>query len=812
MGQRMKTKAAIEVPVKNLRWSCPTSALPFRTSTKELKPLKKIVGQQRAIEALELGARIRSQGYNIWASGVIGTGRMTTIRQILDDIKSMKPTLYDFAYVHNFRQGESPVLLRFAAGEGRVFKRMIDESMAVIRRRIPQLFEEEQFQKTRNTIIQKFQNRERAVLTDFDSKIRPSGFVVGQLQDEDGTSRTEIFPIVDGKPVTIDDVDQLVQDGKLTIQQAKAIAKAYTAYQDELAKIGRMSMRVLVDFRKELNKHDQAAVGILVRSILDDLQKSFPRNRVREYLDGVMSHILEHLDDYVRVYQAKLAGSIDEGIEEAARMLETNTSVNLVVDNYDTKTAPISVETSPTYASLFGTIEKRMDARGFVMSDFSHIKAGSLLRSDGGFVVMNAIDVLSDPMIWMSLKKLLLYGRLEIQPHENQFQLNTIKPDHINVDVKVILLGDPSMYLALWAADEDFHKMFKIHAEFDAYTHRSAEMIRNYCSFLSLMSTNEGLLHCDKGAAAKIVEWAVEFTDSQEKISLQFSYAADLLREASHYARMSNAKVVRADHVKHALAMRKERSNRADMEIRESIKKDILLIDVKGKRVGQINGLTVYSSGIVSFGKPARITATVSAGNAGIINIEREVQMSGPIHSKGVYILSGLLRSLFSRAQPISFTASVAFEQSYGGVDGDSASTTEVIALLSAISNIPIRQDIGVTGSINQKGDIQTVGGVNEKVTGFFEICKDKGLTGTQGVILPEQNVRDLMLSEEIIAAVKAKKFIIYAVSRIEQAIEIMMSQPAGMRNKQGDFPSDTVFGKVQHNLNVLHEASKTNN
>lgn len=805
----MKKTSVHEVAAKNLRWTCPTSALPFKTSTKELKPLKKIVGQPRAVEALELGARIRSQGYNIWASGVIGTGRMTTIRQILDDIKSEKPTLFDFAYVHNFRQPESPVLLRFSAGEGRVFKRMMDECLTVIRRRIPQLFEEEQFQVTRNAIIQRFQERERVVLSEFDTKIRPSGFVVGQLQNEDGTSRTEVFPIVDGKPVTIDDVDQLVQDGKLSIEQATSISNAYAAFQEELAEIGRVSMRVLVDFRKELNKHDQAAVGMLVTSILDDIQQSFPRNRVREYLDGVRVHILEHLDEYVRVYQAKLAGTADEPTEDAARALEQITSINLIVDNYDTKTAPIAIETSPTYSSLFGTIEKRMDARGFVMSDFTHIRAGSLLRADGGFVVMNAIDVLTDPMIWNTLKKLLLYGRLEIQPLDSQFQLNTLKPDHINADVKVILLGDPAMYLALWAADEDFHKMFKVHAEFDAYTQRNAEMIRNYCSFLSMMSNEENLLHCDKGAAAAIIEWAVAFTDSQEKISLQFSYAADLLREASHYARMRNGRVIKAEHVSHALDMRQQRSNRADMEIRESIKKDVLLVDVKGSRVGQINGLTVYSSGIVSFGKPARITATVSAGNAGIINIEREVQMSGPIHSKGVYILSGLIRSLFSRAQPISFTASIAFEQSYGGVDGDSASAAEVIALLSAISNIPVRQDIGITGSINQKGDIQTVGGVNEKITGFFEVCKDKGLTGTQGIILPAQNVRDLMLPEEIIKAVNAKKFRIYAVSRIEQAIEIMMNHPAGIHRKSGEFAPGSVFAKVQANLDVLHEASR---
>ncbi|MEY3386055.1 MAG: hypothetical protein RIR53_866 [Bacteroidota bacterium] len=805
----MKHHAVKPLPAAKLRWTCPPDLLPFSRTTKEVRPLQKIVGQDRAIEALEMGARIRSQGYNIWASGVVGTGRMTTVRRILDEVKAERPTLFDFAYVHNFKHPEQPVLLRFPAGEGRIFTRMMDECLMVIRRRIPQLFEEEQFQASRKKIIQDFQTREKHVLTEFDQKIRPSGFVLGQLQDESGT-RPEIFPVVDGKTITIDEVDELVAGGKVTEAKAEEIAHAYTIHQDELAEIGRRSMRVLTDFRREIGQFDQAAVGVLLRSVFEEMQQSFPRDRVRQFIDGVTAHILDHVDEYVRVYRAKAAGVTDESIEESARHLERVTTVNLIVDNYETSTAPVIVETAPTYASLFGTIEKRIDARGFIQSDFTQIRAGSLLRADGGFVVMNAMDVLSDMAIWTSLKRLLLYGRLEIQSSDTQMMLTTIKPDHINVDVKIILLGDPAVYMALWGADEDFHKMFKVHAEFEADSLRSAEMIRNYCAFLSHLAVEEHLLHCDRAGAAAIIEWAVAFTDSQEKISLQFSYVADLLREATHFARAAKSSVVRREHVRHALDMRHKRSARADEMIREDIVKGRLLIDVKGTRVGQINGLTVYSTGIVSFGKPSRITSTVSAGNAGIINIEREVQMSGSIHSKGVYILSGLLRSIFSRSQPISFTASVAFEQSYGGVDGDSASAAEMIALLSSIANIPIRQDVAITGSINQKGDIQPVGGINEKITGFYEVCRDKGLTGTQGVILPRQNVRDLMLPEEIIKAVNKGTFFIYAIERLEEAIEILMQMPAGKRRRDGTFAEGTVYAKVQANLSVLHTASRT--
>lgn len=793
-----------------LRWSCPQAHLPFTTTTKHLKPLKRIVGQERAIEAIELGAGIRSQGYNIWASGVVGTGRMTTIRQILDHRKGERVQLHDFAYVNNFKTPDQPVLLRFQAGEGRVFARMMDEAMTVVRRRIPQLFEDEQFQTQRKGIIQRFQQREHALIGEFDAKIRPSGFVVGTLQEEDGTGRTEVFPLVDGQPVAMEDLDELVTAKKITEEQAIALQESYETHRDELNEIGRRSMRVMVDFRKELAKHDQAAVGILLNGIFEDMRTSFPRDRVLEFLQGLTTFILDHVEEFVRVYSAKQNGIADEATEELGRQLERMSIVNLILDNYDSATAPIVVETSPTYQSLFGTIERRVDARGFTVSDVSHIRAGSLLRADGGYIILNAMDVLSDAAVWAALKKVMLYGRLDIQPLDTQFQLNTIKPDYINLDVKVILLGDPAVYLALWAADEDFHKMFKIHAEFDDEAPRTREMIRHYCGFLSQIATEESLLHCDRGAAAAIIEWAVAFTETSTKISLQFAYAADLFREASHFAMLKSSRVVREEHVRHALAMRQRRSSRADEAIRESIRKGTLLIDTKGSRVGQINGLTVYSSGIVSFGKPARITATVSAGNAGIINIEREVAMSGSIHSKGVLILSGLLRTLFSRRQPMSFTASIAFEQNYGGVDGDSASAAEMIALLSAISNIPIRQDLGITGSINQKGDIQAIGGVNEKITGFFEVCKDKGMHGTQGIVIPVQNVSDLMLTDEIVDAVRAKKFHIYAIERVEEAVELMMGMPAGKSRKDGKFPEGTVFGKVQHNLDVLHEASRT--
>jgi len=800
------------LPLKHthLTWTCPSTTFTFKT-TKELRPLRKIIGQERAIEAITLGAQIPSQGYNIYLSGQSGTGRMTTARTVLEEIEKGPQDLYDFCYVHNFKQSENPVLLRFKPTEGRVFTRLMDEAISLLKRRIPQLFEEDQFQASRKAIIARFQEHEKGFLKEFDTKIKPAGFTVGQVQEEDGSVHTEIFAIVNEKPYQIEELDELVKAGTMTMAQIATITEQYVKLRDELSEIGRRSMRLMVEFRRELSQHDQAAVGVLMKGVFDDISERFKRSRVTEFLAEVQRDILSHLDDYVKLFSARATGLADDAAEEAIKTAFSRYGVNLILDNADAKKAPVIVETSPTYQNLFGTIEKRYDARGFYVSDFSQIKAGAVLRADGGYLIMNALDVLSDAAAWQALKKVMLHGRLEIQNPEIQFQLTALKPEFIKVNVKVILLGDVAIYNYLWSQDDDFPKMFKVHAEFWHVAKRSTDMIRQYAQFFALVSNEESLLHCDRTGAAALTEFAVGITESQDKITLQFSYVADLLREASFYAQRAGATVVTRTHVTHAEERRRWRHDQSDEQYRDQIRNGVMLIDTKGSRVGQINGLTVYTTGIESYGKPARITATVSAGNAGIINIEREVDLSGSIHNKGVLILSGLVRAIFSRAQPISFSASIAFEQSYGEIDGDSASTAETVALLSAISNLPIRQDMAITGSINQKGDIQPIGGVNYKITGFFEVCKDRGLTGTQGVVIPHQNVKDLMLRPEIIQAVKKKEFFIYPVKRLEEAVFLMTGCPAGVMGKDEKFPIDTVYGKVQHNLSVLHKASRVN-
>jgi lon-related putative ATP-dependent protease len=790
-----------------LTWACPSSAFSFRT-TKEIKPLRKIIGQERAMEAIRMGASLQSQGYNIYASGLNGTGRLTTIQFILDEIGKGPDDLSDFCYVHNFAQPDMPVLIRFAPGEGKRFAALMEDAVSFALRRIPQLFEDEQFLAGRKQILDAFQQQEQALIAELDKKIRPSGFVVGMIETEEGQQQTEIFPIIDGQPATIDEFDSLIEQGKLTVEKAREIAEQYAKYREELADIGRRSVKKMVEFRKKLSTYDQSAVSVILKTLFDAIMEEFQRDRVRTYLLAVQRHLLDNLENLVKLMTARDAGASDAAVDEAFKSLTSIYRVNLILDHSVTKKAPIIVETSPTYTNLFGTIERTMDARGFVSSDFQQIKAGSILRADGGYLIMNILDVMAQPLVWQALKRIMLHGRLEIQNPDGQIAGPALKPEMIRVNVKIILLGDREIYNALWENEEDFHKMFKMHAEFWSDMPRSSESLRHYAQFFAHLAVDENLLHCDRSGAAALCEWAVAYAGSKEKITLQLSYVADLVREASYFARMAGAGVISRTHVRAAIDKRRWLSNQVDEAFREQIRNGMMLIDTAGSRVGQINGLTVYTSGIVSFGKPARITATVSAGNAGIINIEREVALSGPIHTKGVLILSGLIRSLFSRSQSMSFTASIAFEQSYGGVDGDSASVAEVIALLSAISNIPIRQDVAITGSINQKGDVQAVGGINEKITGFFEVCKDKKLTGSQGVVIPEQNIKDLMLRDEIVAAVKARQFNIWPVARVEQAVELMMGMPAGAPRPDGQFPPNSVYCKVQHNLSVLHEAS----
>ncbi|MFN8367412.1 MAG: AAA family ATPase [Candidatus Kapaibacterium sp.] len=802
-----KPKTHFELKPNELRWRCDHRMFEFRT-TAELEPLNGIVGQHRAIEAIRLGAEIGSRGFNIFVMSLLGTGRLTTIQQVLRRVANHHKDFNDYCYVNNFKNPDMPRLLKFSAGDGRKFQRAMDDCITLLRRRIPQLFEEAHFRKTRNELIQTYREQETTLLEEFDAQIRPSGFALGQITDEDGTSKQEIFPLVKGQPITIDKLDEMVAAKKLTLKKAQEILEQYNKFRDELMDLARRGMQLGQEFKRALLEHDKAASSMIVHSTFNEIRVQFADSKVHEYLSECEIDLLNNIEIFSPAHSDETQDAeLTSGQQLSEKLLQY--SVNLILDNSEAKAAPIIIETYPTYINLFGTIEKKYDKNGFVKTDFTQIKSGAMLRADGGYLIVNASDVLLDANVWQTLKRVLLYGRLEIQNQDiSNIMGATLKPEVIESNVKVIMLGDYETYSALYELEEDFNKMFKIAAEFDYETDRAEKMMQNYARFVSKICSEENFPHANPSGVAAIVEWAVEQTEDKNKITINFSEVADLIREASFYARQDSKKIISRTIIEKTLAMRRRRTELQDDKIKNQIYQGTVLIDTVGKRIGQINGLTVYSTGLISFGKPARITVATGAGNAGIVNIERESDFSGSIHTKGVFIITGLLRELFAQRRPLALSASIGFEQNYGGIDGDSASAAEMIALLSSLSRVPINQSIAITGSINQKGDIQPIGGVNEKIKGFFEICAKRGLNGKHGVIIPHQNIADLMLDYDIVEAVKNKKFHIYPIKRLEEAVELLMDMKAGEINEGFTYPSGTLYKLVDERLDELYRVA----
>lgn len=803
-----------ELSASDLYWKCPITHFSF-TSTKELEPLNDIVGQPRAIESIQLGAQLTSPGYNLFVSGLSGTGRLTTVKKILEDVRRSKTQLCDFCYVHNFTAPNEPRLLRFTEGLGMAFAKAMEETMAYLRTHVPQLFEEEGFKKTRKDLTRKYQERESALLTDFNNKLQPEGFVLGRVESEAGTPHPAIFIVINDKLYSPDDLDELVSQEVLSLEKARDINERYQAHQDELLDLARSGLKLMQEFRRALAEHDRLAAGVVVKSAIDELRSTFnsESEKVGEYLDAAENDLLNNLSIFSTSPATAAQEQIDAAEEAIGKNFEKYT-VNVVLDNAATEYPPVIVETTPSFVNLLGTIEKKLEPSGIWTTDFRFIKGGSLLKAHGGYLILNALDIFTETGVWKALKRVLLHRKLEIQPMDSYFQISqtTLKPEPINIDVKIILIGDKDIYRALYFQEEDFRKIFKINSEFDYETELSDTMIEYYTRFIAKICEEEQLQHFDKSGVAAIIEFAVANAGDRSRITLRFSDVADVIRESSFYARQASAKLIRGKDVEQALEKRRWRNSLLDEKIRNNILDGTVLIDTEGSRVGQINGLSVYSTGLISFGKPTRITASVGVGTSGIMNIERESDLSGSSHDKGLLILSGILRDRFAHTHPLSLSASIAFEQSYGGVDGDSASSTEIYALISALARVPIRQDLAVTGSINQKGDIQPIGGVNEKIEGFFEICAARGLTGTQGVLIPVQNVKDLMLHKSVVDAVKKKQFHIYPVTTIEEGIEILTGMPAGVPNENYTYPPDTLFGKIATVLEEFHDAVKNFN
>ena len=802
-----------ELPPERLRWHCEPSRLPFET-TAQADPREGFVGQDRALRALKMGVELSAPGYNIFVCGLAGTSRGGTIARMIEELRPATKESPDRCYVNNFKVNDRPRLLALPPGQANGFKKDMQAGIDFLRRRIPQVFEGEPFQRQKGRIVERFTAREKELMDDFTRKIAREQFALGHMQ-VGAVALPEIFPVLEGQMVPIEDISKMVHEGKLDSPVAEEIERKYEQFRQEFTVVYRKTLTLSRELASELSYLEQEAASVLVDGVIEELKEKYPGNNVAEYLEEVRHHLLDNLDPFKeREGESEEPGGGDtpEGLPKSPTQDRDPFrvyGVNVILAHDGENGPPVIFETTPTYANLFGTIQRAYDQRGGWTSDFMDLRGGSLLRADGGFLIMYSLEALSEQGVWRALKRTLNHSRLEIQPPDifYPFGGSAMKPEPVQINVKVILIGDRDMYELLYEYEEDFRKIFKVRVEFDEEMAMNDSVIAEYAGRLRVLSEKEGLLPFDRGAFAAMLEYGVRKAGRRNKVTARFVDIADLAREANYAAKAANESVVRVAHVRGALASKIERHNLVETRIREMIEEGTLLVDVSGRRMGQVNGLSVLEIGGYSFGKPVRITATAALGKNGVINIERESNLSGRFHDKGVHIISGYMRSRFAQDKPLSLAASICFEQSYSGVDGDSASSTEIYALVSALSGLALRQDVAVTGSMNQQGDIQAIGGVNEKIEGFFDVCRIKGLTGTQGVLIPSANVEDLMLRDDVLEAVAAQQFHIWPVAKIEEGIEILTGVAAGQQNGDRTFELDSVFDKVN---NRLKEMAKT--
>jgi lon-related putative ATP-dependent protease len=802
-----KPKNALEVTPEALRWTCKPSQLGIR-STENVKPLDTIIGQDRAVRALKVGLEMKHEGYNIFATGVPGTGRTTTITRMLREYAARPATLLDKCYVYNFRDPDSPTMLSFPAGQGLAFKKDMDTFLAELQKGIPGVFESRRYVEQRKSLLEHFQDRQRTILKDFEKKVKEKGFEVVQVQGA-ANARPEIAFVLDGNPVGMENMIAKADAGEISREQLTTLTAQQAELEGQMDIIMREMRNIERKAKKSIDDLNHRIIVPVVEELLIDLQTKYKLEPVRQYLAAVKKAILENLQ---RFHQKEEPQTSVLGLSlprEEDTFVEFQ--VNVLVDNGPTKGVPLIIETNPRFKNLFGTIERSVDRNGVWRSDFLHIKAGSIVKANGGYLVINALDALSEPGVWTMLKRVLRNMQIEIQPIESGLlgASSALKPEPIDLDVKVIMIGDSYIYHTVYGLDDDFKKIFKIRADFDVEMPNVDESIDSYVSFIRTLCEAESLRPFDVTGVVEVVEYGARLAGRQDKLSTRFSLLADILREASFWAGKAGVEQVSCEHVRKAIDERIERVRMVEEKIQEMINNGSIMIDTDKSVVGQVNGLSVYQLGEFEFGRPSRITTKTGMGKAGIVNIEREAAMSGPMHNKGMLILGGYLLGKFAQNKPLVLSATTTFEQSYGGVDGDSASSTEVYAILSSLSGIPLRQDIAVTGSVNQHGDIQPIGGVNLKVEGFFDVCNARGLTGKQGVMIPHQNVKELMLRHDVVDAVKKGKFHIYGIHTIDEGIELLTGKPAGVRSKSRKYTPRSVNALVDRKLEEFARQSK---
>jgi lon-related putative ATP-dependent protease len=780
---------ARELAATELRWRCPEEWLPA-DSTATIEPSRGIIGQARAVRALEFGLSVKSLGFNVFVTGLTGTGRMTAIELHMRPLAGEGPPPDDLIFVFNFSRPEQPRLLRLVAGGGAVLRERLDKLLRDLAKAFPTLFDGEEFQHRLELALEDLKTKQQELIKGFEHKVKEAGFTLVQVQ-VGSVTRPEILPVVEERPVTLDKVQSLAEEGKFDKEKAATIGKEHAKLSEELQRVFHEVMTLREEMVSRAEDLRRTTVEPLLNQALGHVARAVKDPRVSTYLDELLQDMLEHLE---------LFGAQGGG-EEGDPLLRYR--VNVVVDNSRTKGRPIIIETEPSYNNLFGTVEAKLGQNLQSTSDHMRIRAGSLLRANGGFLVVNAFDAVLEPGVWPALKRALRYRRVVIRPRDILFAISgqALQPEPVELDVKVLMIGDRALYNILHDADEEFRTIFKVLADFDSEMPNGQEQVADFLALMAKIIRDEKLPHLDRGGMSALVEEAVRLARNRRRISARFSDVADILREAAFLAGGERKSTIGNEHIHAAVRARLDRHSLPEEKLTKYMIDDVLVVPTDGAVVGQVNGLTVYDLGYHAFGLPGRVTARVGLGREGVINVEREANLSGSTYDKGVLILSGYLRGTFAAEHPLSMNASIALEQSYSGVEGDSASSTEVYAILSALSGIPVRQDLAATGSVDQNGRIQAIGGVNEKIEGFFALCAKRGLSGTQGVLIPEANVDDLQLDPEVVAAVEWGGFHIYPISRIEEGIELLMGMPAGERGPDGSYPADSVLGRCAGRL-----------
>ncbi|HZZ79743.1 MAG TPA: AAA family ATPase [Gemmataceae bacterium] len=806
----MPEHGATQKSVAGARWRVNADELSLRLdpaelgfqTTADVSPLDTPLGQERALAALELGLSIRKKGYNIYVSGMIGSGRKQLVQQLVKERASKEPTPPDWVYLHNFQEPDRPLAMRLSSGHGMRLKEGLETLLQRMSQDLPAALKAKDFDAEKERLSGTYSKRSEEIFDRLVEKARTLNLVIRRMPN----GVLLFVPLKDGKPMEPADVEKLTPDERADLDRRH----------EELGEHATVSMTEQQELARELQAEIEEMIRVLARRLLDPmidrLKADQPIIQLAGWLDSMRDHLLHHLDRL----KDKGGPSMDlppelrAGVRPQDPFLEYR--VNVVADHSHVNGAPVVVEICPTYKNLFGAIEHDVNLFGRITTDFTRIKPGSLLRANGGYLVLDLEDALTEPLVWKQLKRTLKSEQLLTEVYEPFSLLTTVglKPEPIPIDVKLVVIGSPDLFYMLQYYDDDFRDLFKIRADFGPDTPRTPEGHQAYARFIAQTASAEGLLPFDAGAVVETIRFGARQAGHRQKLTVELGYLADLLREADHWARKASAKTVSAEHVRHALENRIYRSDRIAERVREMIAEGTLKVSVEGCKIGQINGLAVWDLGDYAFGRPSRVTASVGIGQEGVINIEREAELSGSAHDKGVMILEGYLRNQYGAEHPLTLSASLAFEQSYGWIEGDSASSAELYCLLSAIANVPLRQDIAVTGSVNQHGEVQAVGAVNEKIEGFFDICQQVGLSNTQGVCIPRANTRHLELRPDIVDAVRNQQFHVWAIDTIDEGIELLTDL------KPGDVTTADAFHfvldqRLRKILSALEEQPGTN-